>query len=191
MDSLLLDFGTIKLHWSQVLLSLVSAFCLSSMIALVYEWTFQGLSWSRGLMQTMVLGSIITCLLMIAIGDNVARGIGIVGVAGDHPLSHQPAGSARPGVPVRCPRRRGGLRRAELHRRRLRNRPVLHHRRSHARLPVRHADEIRWTRAFPGYRRAPPSPPRWPGYSRRCRGPSAWSPCATSPRGTWSTAPTR
>ena len=27
----------------------------------------------------MVLGSIITCLLMIAIGDNVARGIGIVG----------------------------------------------------------------------------------------------------------------
>ena len=79
MDSLLLDFGTIKLHWSQVLLSLVTAFCLSSTIALVYEWTFQGLSWSRGLMQTMVLGSIITCLLMIAIGDNVARGIGIVG----------------------------------------------------------------------------------------------------------------
>ena len=79
MDSLLLDFGTIKLHWNQVLLSLVFAFCLSSIIAMVYEWTFQGLSWSRGLMQTMVLGSIITCLLMIAIGDNVARGIGIVG----------------------------------------------------------------------------------------------------------------
>ncbi|MCY3735827.1 MAG: DUF4956 domain-containing protein [Gemmatimonadaceae bacterium] len=79
MDSLLLDFGTIKLHWHTVLLSLVVAFCLSSVIALVYEWTFQGLSWSRGLMQTMVLGSIITCLLMIAIGDNVARGIGIVG----------------------------------------------------------------------------------------------------------------
>jgi multidrug resistance efflux pump len=30
-------------------------------------------------MQSMVLGSIITCLLMIAIGDNLARGIGIVG----------------------------------------------------------------------------------------------------------------
>ena len=79
MDSLLLDFGTIRLQWGQVLLSLVFAFCLSSTIAVVYEWTFQGLSWSRGLMQTMVLGSIITCLLMIAIGDNVARGIGIVG----------------------------------------------------------------------------------------------------------------
>ena len=79
MDSLLLDFGTIKLHWNTVLLSLVIAFCLSSTIAVVYEWTFQGLSWSRGLMETMVLGSLVTCLLMIAIGDNVARGIGIVG----------------------------------------------------------------------------------------------------------------
>ena len=79
MDSLLLDFGTIKLHWQTVLLSLVFAVTLSSMVAIVYEKTFQGLSWSRGLMQSMVLGSIITCLLMIAIGDNVARGIGIVG----------------------------------------------------------------------------------------------------------------
>tara|TARA_Y100000588_G_scaffold316121_1_gene344557 strand:- start:455 stop:1135 length:681 start_codon:yes stop_codon:yes gene_type:complete len=79
MDSLILDFGTIKLHWQSVLLSFLCAFFLSSIIAIVYERTFQGLSWSRGLMQSMVLGSIITCLLMIAIGDNVARGIGIVG----------------------------------------------------------------------------------------------------------------
>ena len=79
MDSLLLDFGTIKLHWHTVMLSLVFAFFLSSIIAMVYERTFEGLSWSRGLMQSMVLGSIVTCLLMIAIGDNVARGIGIVG----------------------------------------------------------------------------------------------------------------
>ncbi len=79
MDSLLLDFGTLKLHWQAVLLSFLCSFFLSSLIAIVYERTFQGLSWSRGLMQSMVLGSTITCLLMIAIGDNVARGIGIVG----------------------------------------------------------------------------------------------------------------
>jgi uncharacterized membrane protein YhiD involved in acid resistance len=79
MDSLLLDFGTLKLHWQAVLLSFLCSFFLSSLIAIVYEKTFQGLSWSRGLMQSMVLGSTITCLLMIAIGDNVARGIGIVG----------------------------------------------------------------------------------------------------------------
>ena len=79
MDSLILDFGTLKLHWQSVLLSFLASFFLSSLIALVYERTFQGLTWSRGIMQSMVLGSIITCLLMIAIGDNVARGIGIVG----------------------------------------------------------------------------------------------------------------
>lgn len=79
MDSLLLDFGTVKLAWQQVLLAFLCAFFLSSVIAIVYEKTFQGLSWSRGLMQSMVLGSIISCLLMLAIGDNVARGIGIVG----------------------------------------------------------------------------------------------------------------
>ncbi len=79
MDSLLLNFGTVKLQWHTVLLSFMFALFLSSIIAIVYEKTFQGLSWSRGLMQGMVLGSIITCLLMIAIGDNVARGIGIVG----------------------------------------------------------------------------------------------------------------
>ena len=79
MDSLILDFGTLKLHWQSVLLSFLGAFFLASLIAIVYEKTFQGLSWSRGLMQSMVLGSSITCLLMIAIGDNVARGIGIVG----------------------------------------------------------------------------------------------------------------
>ena len=79
MDSLLLNFGSIKLQWHTVLLSFLFAFFLSSIIAIVYEKTFEGLSWSRGLMQSMVLGSMITCLLMIAIGDNIARGIGIVG----------------------------------------------------------------------------------------------------------------
>jgi len=44
-----------------------------------YEKTFQGLSWSRGLLQTMVLGALVACIVMIAVGDNVARGIGIVG----------------------------------------------------------------------------------------------------------------
>jgi hypothetical protein len=79
MESLLFSFGSVKLEWFQVLLSLLVAFLCSSLIAVVYEKTFQGLSWSRGLLQTMVLGSIVACVIMIAIGDNVARGIGIVG----------------------------------------------------------------------------------------------------------------
>mgnify|MGYP001197302580 CR=1 FL=1 len=79
MDSLLLSFGTVRIEWQTALLSFMSAFVLSSILAFVYDKTFQGLSWSKGLLESMVLGSLISCLLMIAIGDNVARGIGIVG----------------------------------------------------------------------------------------------------------------
>lgn len=79
MESLLLNFGAVKLEWHGILLSLMMAFLCSGAIAFTYEKTFVGLSWSRGLLQTMILGGMVACLLMIAIGDNVARGIGIVG----------------------------------------------------------------------------------------------------------------
>lgn len=75
----LLSYGYDQIEWQISLLSFLSAFLLSSLIAYVYEKTFQGLSYSRGLVQSMILGSLISCLLMIAIGDNIARGIGIVG----------------------------------------------------------------------------------------------------------------
>lgn len=75
----LLSYGFQQIDWQIALLSFLIAFLLSSLIAIVYERTFQGLSYSRGLVQSMVLGSIVSCLLMIAIGDNIARGIGIVG----------------------------------------------------------------------------------------------------------------
>jgi hypothetical protein len=46
LDSLLLDFGTLKLHWQAVVLSFLCSFFLSSLIAIVYERTFQGLALS-------------------------------------------------------------------------------------------------------------------------------------------------
>ena len=75
----LLSYGFEQIEWQITLLSFILVFLFSSVIALTYERTFQGLSYSRGLVQSMILGSIVTCLLMIAIGDNIARGIGIVG----------------------------------------------------------------------------------------------------------------
>jgi uncharacterized membrane protein YhiD involved in acid resistance len=75
----ILNYGFEQLAWQVALLSFLLAFLLSSVIAAVYERTFQGLSYSRGLVQSMVLGSLVSCLLMISIGDNIARGIGIVG----------------------------------------------------------------------------------------------------------------
>lgn len=75
----LLNYGFEQIEWQVALMSFLMAFLLSSLIALMYERTFQGLSYSRGLVQSMILGSIVSCMLMIAIGDNIARGIGIVG----------------------------------------------------------------------------------------------------------------
>jgi len=75
----LLNYGFEQIEWQITLLSFLVALSLSSLIALVYEKTFQGLSYSKGLLQSMILGSLVSCLLMIAIGDNIARGIGIVG----------------------------------------------------------------------------------------------------------------
>lgn len=79
MESLLMSFGSLKMEWYNAVIALVLAFLLASILAVVYEKTFRGLSWSSGLVQSMILGPMVACLIMIAIGDNVARGIGIVG----------------------------------------------------------------------------------------------------------------
>ncbi len=59
--------------------SIILAFVLSTLISLVYQKTFQGLSYSRNFIQGLILGSIVTCIAMQAIGDNMARGFGMMG----------------------------------------------------------------------------------------------------------------
>lgn len=59
--------------------SLLLAFMLSSSLAFVYEKTFMGLSYSRNFVQSMVLSSLVTTMVMQAIGDNVGRGLGMMG----------------------------------------------------------------------------------------------------------------
>jgi len=59
--------------------SFLLAFVLGSIIALIYIKSFQGLSYSRNYLHCLILCPILVALAMIAIGDNVARGIGMVG----------------------------------------------------------------------------------------------------------------
>ena len=63
----------------QALLCLLSAFVFGSAIAFVYQKTYQGLSYSRSFVQSLILGAIVATILMLAIGDNLARGLGILG----------------------------------------------------------------------------------------------------------------
>ncbi|OQA29243.1 MAG: hypothetical protein BWY59_00454 [Verrucomicrobia bacterium ADurb.Bin345] len=63
----------------QLLAAVLVSFVLSMVIAAVYRWTYQGLSYSRSFVHTQVLASIVTCTLIMAIGNNLARGLGILG----------------------------------------------------------------------------------------------------------------
>jgi uncharacterized membrane protein YhiD involved in acid resistance len=65
--------------WESALLVLLSAFVLGKVVALTYEQTFEGMSYSRGFVQSMVLSAMVAATLMLAIGDNLARGLGIMG----------------------------------------------------------------------------------------------------------------
>ena len=65
--------------WRTALVSILLAFALAQAVASVYMRTFRGLSYSRTLVQGMALASIVTCMLMLAIGNSIAAGIGIAG----------------------------------------------------------------------------------------------------------------
>ncbi len=67
------------IEFPAVLLSLLVSFVLGSAIAAVYRWTHRGHSYSRALVQTQILGCLIATVMIIAIGNNLARGLGILG----------------------------------------------------------------------------------------------------------------
>lgn len=62
-----------------VMYSVLLSFLLSTMIAVAYEKTFRGLSYSRNFVQSIILSSIVAATVLQAIGDSLASGIGIIG----------------------------------------------------------------------------------------------------------------
>jgi uncharacterized membrane protein YhiD involved in acid resistance len=80
MDDFMTVFGTSQAMTTQaVICGLMASFVLCSIFAAVYRWTFQGLSYSRSFVHTLVLGGMITSMVIMAIGNNLARGLGILG----------------------------------------------------------------------------------------------------------------
>jgi len=69
----------IQVGWQMAVLAMLLSFVLGMAVAWVYTATYQGLSYSRGFVQTIVLGGIVSCMVMMAIGNDVARGLGLVG----------------------------------------------------------------------------------------------------------------
>ncbi|GAA0877190.1 hypothetical protein GCM10009119_01580 [Algoriphagus jejuensis] len=59
--------------------SFLWAFVLSSMIAITHKVTFTGEYYPKNFFQSLVLGAVVTTMVMMAIGDSLARGLGVFG----------------------------------------------------------------------------------------------------------------
>jgi len=58
---------------------LLLAFVLSTPLAWVYVWTHHGMSYSRSFVQSLVLLAMIVAIVMLAVGDSLARAFGLFG----------------------------------------------------------------------------------------------------------------
>jgi hypothetical protein len=64
---------------TEIFYSLCMCFVLALVLANIYRWTHQGFSYQRSFLQTIVLASIAVSIMIMAIGNNMARGLGILG----------------------------------------------------------------------------------------------------------------
>ncbi|MFT5496266.1 MAG: putative membrane protein YhiD involved in acid resistance [Kiritimatiellia bacterium] len=64
---------------AEVIAAMILSFILASTISYIYRYTYYGLSYSRSFVHTQILASVITTMLIMAIGNNLARGMGIMG----------------------------------------------------------------------------------------------------------------
>jgi hypothetical protein len=64
---------------SAVLVSLLLSYVLAQTVAAVYAWTHPGTPTSRTMVPALVVAGIVAAMLMLSIGNSLARGIGIVG----------------------------------------------------------------------------------------------------------------
>jgi len=80
MNDFITIYGTTQwLGAEQIIASLLICFVLSTAVATVYRWTFQSLSYSRSFVHTMVLSSMVVSMIIMAVGNSLARGLGILG----------------------------------------------------------------------------------------------------------------
>ncbi|CAN5258417.1 hypothetical protein BH23VER1_BH23VER1_18670 [soil metagenome] len=63
----------------EIFYSLCLSFVLGMVVATVYRWTHSGFSYARSFLHTIVLAAIVITIMIMAIGNNMARGLGILG----------------------------------------------------------------------------------------------------------------
>jgi uncharacterized membrane protein YhiD involved in acid resistance len=63
----------------QIILSLLISLCCSFIISLVYRYTYRGPGYSNSFIVSLLALSLITALVIMTIGNNLARAFGLVG----------------------------------------------------------------------------------------------------------------
>ncbi|WP_413291212.1 DUF4956 domain-containing protein [Bdellovibrio sp. HCB337] len=79
LDFSILNSSFLNPTWISAVYAFVLSFVLGTVLALSYVKTFRGLSYSLNFLHGLVLLPIVIAIAMQAIGDNVARGIGMIG----------------------------------------------------------------------------------------------------------------
>jgi hypothetical protein len=65
--------------WQAALVAILVSYLLAQSVAFAYMLTHQGVSYSRSFVVSLVAAGMVSTVLMLAIGNNLARGLGIVG----------------------------------------------------------------------------------------------------------------
>lgn len=71
--------ATQNLAFMDVGISILCSFILGMLIAVSYRWTHRGYNYSYSFVNTIVLLPMITAIVMMVIGNNLARAFGLVG----------------------------------------------------------------------------------------------------------------
>ena len=66
-------------HPSEILINLVLSFILGVLISLIYKKTHKGLSYSQSFMVTLIFVGVVVAMVMMIIGNNLARAFALVG----------------------------------------------------------------------------------------------------------------
>ena len=76
-DNISLDLQFIS--WSDVVINILIAFVLGLLVSWVYRRTHRGFSYSVSFVHTLMLLSMVTALVMMVIGESIARAFSLVG----------------------------------------------------------------------------------------------------------------
>ncbi len=71
--------STLSVDLRTAVVAILAAFAATHVLAVVYVWTYRGLSYSQSFVQSLVMGGVATSMMMLAIGNNLVWGIGMVG----------------------------------------------------------------------------------------------------------------